>query len=232
MFTREFFITALRSAYEQRNLSLKTSYIAKAKTWAQMQGIGVLLLFPLLDNKAIMMWLFAAGAGIPIIVMIVWWIVKKQFWRGALVMTGSFGAALVVFLVDYSYAPRAIMIGILAITWISGLDYIVGGWPKLRAHGDFRRADGVRLIGSLTLPVLLFAVLVYTDAPRWTIHKAATLALAWGGRVLGVSLLLAGALILKDQAAPLTIVATVISVFGVTAEFYRGRAYYIDHLME
>ena len=41
MFTREFFITALRSAYEQRNLTLKTSYIAKAKTWTQMQGIGV-----------------------------------------------------------------------------------------------------------------------------------------------------------------------------------------------
>ena len=52
---------------------------------------------------------------------------------------------------------------------------------------------------------LVFAVLVYTDAPRWCIftimafelavggldnllshHKAATLALAWGGRVLGV----------------------------------------------
>ncbi|MEO8844351.1 MAG: CDP-alcohol phosphatidyltransferase family protein, partial [Kofleriaceae bacterium] len=43
MFTREFFITALRSAYEQRDLTMKTSYIAKAKTWAQMQGIGVML---------------------------------------------------------------------------------------------------------------------------------------------------------------------------------------------
>ena len=51
MFTREFFITALRSAYEQRNLTLKTSYIAKAKTWTQMQGIGVMLLFPLVENK-------------------------------------------------------------------------------------------------------------------------------------------------------------------------------------
>jgi cardiolipin synthase (CMP-forming) len=251
MFTREFFITALRSAYEQRALSFKTSYIAKAKTWAQMQGIGVLLLFPLLDNKMIMYWLFGAGAAVPILVMIVWWFVKKQFWKGALVMTGSFAAALIVFLVDYSYAPRAIMIGILAITWISGLDYIVGGWPKLRAHGDFRKADFVRLLGSLTLPVLLFAVLVYTDAPRWTIfailsfelavggldnllshHKVATLALAWGGRVLGVSLLLGGALVMRDQAAALAVVAAAVSVFGCTAEFIRGRAYYIDHLME
>jgi CDP-diacylglycerol--glycerol-3-phosphate 3-phosphatidyltransferase len=251
MFTREFFITALRSAYEQRNLKFKTSYIAKAKTWTQMQGIGVLLLFPLLDNKAILLWLFAAGAAIPIIVLIVWRIIKGEWWRGAFVMTGSFLAMLAVFLWDESYAPRALMIGIVAITWISGIDYIVGGWPKLRAHGDFNRADFVRLLGSLTLPILLFAVLVYTDAPAWPLfailafelavggldnllshHKAATLALAWGGRVLGVSLLLGGALVMKDQAAALTIVACTVSVFGCTAEFVRGRAYYIDHLME
>jgi CDP-diacylglycerol--glycerol-3-phosphate 3-phosphatidyltransferase len=251
MFTREFFITALRSAYEQRNLSLKTSYIAKAKTWAQMQGIGVLLLFPLLDDKTILLWLFAAGAVVPIIVLIVWKIAKGEWWRGAFVMTGSFLAMLVVFLWDERYAPRALMIGILAITWISGLDYIFGGWKQLRAHADFRRADGVRLLGSLTLPVLLFAVLVYTDAPRWTIftilafelavggldnllshHKVATLALAWGGRVLGVSLLLGGALVMKDQANALAVVACAVSVFGCIAEFVRGRAYYLDHLME
>ena len=251
MFTREFFITALRSAYEQRNLSLKTSYIAKAKTWTQMQGIGVLLLFPLLGDTTILLWIFAIGAAIPIIVLLVWRIVKGQWWRGAFVMSGSFLAMIAVFVWDERYAPSALMIGILGITWISGLDYIFGGWKQLRAHADFRRADGVRLLGSLTLPVLLFAVLVYTDAPRWTIfailsfelavggldnllshHKVATLALAWGGRVLGVSLLLGGALIMKDQAAALAIVACAVSVFGCTAEFVRGRAYYIDHLME
>lgn len=251
MFTREFFITALRSAYEQRNLSLKTSYIAKAKTWTQMQGIGVLLLFPLLDDKTVLLWLFAVGAAIPIVVLIVWWIVKRQFWRGAFVMTGSFVALLAVFLYDERYAPRAIMIGIVAITWISGIDYIAIGWKQLRGRGDFRMADAVRLLGSLSLPVLLFAVLVETDAPRWCIftmlafelavggldnllshHKVATLALAWGGRVLGVSLLLGGALVLESQATPLAITATAVSVFGVIAEFVRGRAYYIDHLME
>jgi hypothetical protein len=211
----------------------------------------VLLLFPLLDNKNILLWLFATGAAIPIVVLVVWRIIKGEWWRGAFVMTGSFLALLIVFLIDERYAPRALMIGIVGITWISGLDYIVGGWPKLRAHGDFSRADGVRILGSLALPILLFAVLVYTDAPRWTIfailsfelavggldnllshHKAATLALAWGGRVLGVSLLLGGALLMKDQAAPLAIVACAVSVFGCTAEFVRGRAYYIDKLME
>src|ERR1700744_5486554 len=51
MFSREFFVTALRSAFEQRGLSLKTSYFAKVKTWTQMQGIGVMLLFPLVEHQ-------------------------------------------------------------------------------------------------------------------------------------------------------------------------------------
>lgn len=251
MFTREFFITALRSAYEQRNLSLKTSYIAKAKTWTQMQGIGVLLLFPLIENKSILMGIFVAGAAIPIIAMIALYFIKKTFWRGALAMSATFVALILVFVFDERFAPRACMIGIVAITWISGIDYIMVGWNQLRGRGDFARADGVRLIGSISLPILLFAVLVYTDAPRWCIfailafelavggldnllshHKVATQALAWGGRVLGVSVLLGGALLLKDQAGPLVIVATCVSVFGVAGEFYRGRAYYVDHLME
>ena len=245
MFVREFFITALRSAYEQRAMTLKTSYIAKAKTWTQMQGIGVMLLFPLVDDRRILIGLLVFGIAAPIVAMLGLWVAKKKLWRGAIAMSASFAAILAVFLYDEAYAPRAIMIGIVAITWISGLDYIIVGWPKLRAHGDFNRADGVRLLGSLALPILLFAVLVHTDAPRWTVfailafelavggldnllshHKAATLALAWGGRVLGVSVLLGGALLLPQFATPLAIVATAISVFGVSAEFYRGRTYY------
>jgi CDP-diacylglycerol--glycerol-3-phosphate 3-phosphatidyltransferase len=36
MFVREFLVTALRSSYEIRGLQMKTSYIAKVKTWTQM----------------------------------------------------------------------------------------------------------------------------------------------------------------------------------------------------
>ena len=140
------------------------------------------------------------------------------------------------------------MIGIVAITWISGIDYIMVGWKQLRGRGDFARADGVRLIGSLALPILLFAVLVYTDAPRWRIfailafelavggldnllshHKVATQALAWGGRVLGVSALA------RRGAARAGVLRGAgdrrrgrCSLVGVAAEFWRGRDYFLD----
>jgi CDP-diacylglycerol--glycerol-3-phosphate 3-phosphatidyltransferase len=250
MFVREFFITALRSAYEQRSLTLKTSYLAKAKTWTQMQGIGMLLLFPLLaSHRAAMIGLLVGGISVPIVAMAGLWLSRRKLWRGAVWMSASFVAILALFLYDETYAPAGIMVGIVAITWASGLDYIVVGLPELRARGDVNRSDGVRILGALALPLLLFSVLVYTEAPRWTVfamlafelavggldnllshERAATLALAWGGRVLGVSLLLGAALALPQLATPLTVVATVISAFGVAAEFYRGRAHYMHKI--
>ena len=49
---------------------------------------------------------------------------------------------------DIQLSLNWIMLAVVAITWISGLDYIIVGWPKLRAKKDFNRADAVRLLGS------------------------------------------------------------------------------------
>ncbi len=250
MFTREFFITALRSAYEQRALTLKTSYLAKVKTWTQMQGIGVMLLFPLVpgDKQYILTWFLGVLVALPLVLLAYFYVVKRKVWRGAIIMAGS---VLPVFALAW-YGDRAltlhwIMIAVVGLTWISGLDYIAVGWKQLRGRGDFAMADGVRLLGALALPALLFTVLVETDAPPWPVfailafelavggldnllshHKVATKALAWGGRVLGVSALLGGALLLPDYATALSIAAAVISVVGVSAEFWRGRDYFLD----
>ncbi len=249
MFVRELFITALRSAYEQRGISMKTSYLAKAKTWTQMQGIGVMLLFPLLgQDSRFLTWLVIAGVAAPVAAAAVLWIVRRKFWRGALVMSGSFVPILALHLHgDMQLTIEAIMIGVVAITWISGIDYLRIGWPKLRARGDFSRADAVRLVGALAMPFLLFGVLVKTPAPAWPIfailalelavggldnllshHKQAAQALAWGGRVLGISALLGAALAVPEHAGPLSILAAAISVVGVAAEFWRGRDYFLD----
>jgi phosphatidylglycerophosphate synthase len=214
-----------------------------------MQGIGVMLLFPLLGpGSQFLTWLLALGVAAPIALAGILWIVKRRFWRGALVMSASFAPILGLHLHgDMLLTVEAIMIGVVAITWISGIDYVVIGWPKLRARGDFSRADAVRIIGALAMPVLLFAVLVKTPAPAWPVfailsfelaaggldnllshHRKAAQALAWGGRVLGVSALLGGALVLPAYADVLSILAAVVSVVGVAAEFWRGRDYFLD----
>jgi phosphatidylglycerophosphate synthase len=137
----------------------------------------------------------------------------------------------------------------VGITWISGLDYIAIGWKQLRGRGDFAKADGVRLIGALAMPGLLFADLVVVPAwvPAWPIfailslelavggldnlmshHKRATKALAWGGRVFGVCALLTGGLLIQDHADLFLYGATAVSLVGVAAEFWRGRDYFLD----
>jgi CDP-diacylglycerol--glycerol-3-phosphate 3-phosphatidyltransferase len=248
MFMREFFVTALRSAYEQRSLSLKTSYLGKAKTWTQMQGIGVLLLFPLVRNQDILSGIIIFGIAAPLVAMTALYVIKKKLWRGALAMSASFIALLAVHLRgDPALTMNVIMIGIVAITWISGVDYLVVGWKQLRGRGDFSRADAVRLIGALAMPALTFAVLVRTVTPAWPLfailacelavggldnllshHRVASPALPWGARVLGISALLGAALLVPTQATPLAIVAGVISMLGVAWEFWRGKDYYMD----
>lgn len=255
MFVREFFVTALRSAYEQRNLTLKTSYLGKAKTWAQMQGIGVMVMFPILGNGSAMRAIIIAGIVTPIVAMTLLWLIKRKFWRGALFMSLAFVA---LYLVnqrnDARLSMNAIMIGIVAITWISGADYLVVGWRQLRGRGDFGRADAVRLIGAIALPILLFVALRNTPLGLWAVliglaaelavggldnllshHRVASGALAWGIRVLGAASLLALAVLAQHFAAipsaayfGLLLVAAFISVAGVAREFWRGRDYYMD----
>jgi CDP-diacylglycerol--glycerol-3-phosphate 3-phosphatidyltransferase len=248
LFQREFFVTALRSAYEQRDLTLKTSYLAKAKTWTQMQGIGVILLFPVFEGQPFLTWVLGIGVVAPLVAMAVLYIVRRTVWRGALVMTASFVPILALHLHgDLELAITVIMVYVVAITWFSGIDYLVVGWRQLRGRGDFSRADAVRLIGGLALPMLLYPVLV-GPAPAWPIylilaselavggldnllshHRRATKALAWGGRVLGVCIVLAAALIAPAAyAAPLAMLAAAVSLAGVAAEFWRGRDYFLD----
>jgi cardiolipin synthase len=247
MFVREFLVTALRSAYEQRSLSLKTSYLAKAKTWTQMQGIGVIMLFPVID-PAVMKWLLVGGAILPLVLMLVLYAIKRTWWRGALFMSLTFVAIYAVNSQgSYAWSMRAIMYGVVAITWISAFDYLAVGMKQLRGRGDIGRQDVVRIIGAMLMPALVFAALWHTPTPPWPLlaimavelavggldnllshHKAASSAMAWGTRVMGVSALLGAALALPAQAEYLAIAAAVWAVAGVAWEFYRGRDYYLD----
>jgi CDP-diacylglycerol--glycerol-3-phosphate 3-phosphatidyltransferase len=250
MFVREFLVTALRSAYEQRSLSLKTSYIAKAKTWTQMQGLGMIMLFPVLDPQ-VMQWCLLGGIVVPLVLMLALYLIRKTWWRGALVMSGSFVALYLVSRQgDELWSMRAMMYGVVAITWISAFDYLAIGLKQLRGRGDLGRADLVRILGAISLPSLVFAVLVETPAAPWPLlailavelavggldnllshHKQASGALTWGSRVLGTSAILGAALVVPGQAGWLAIAAAVVSTLGVAWEFYRGRDYYMDALI-
>jgi len=248
MFVREFLVTALRSAYEQRGMSLRTSYLAKAKTWTQMQGIGILVLFPLIGTGDGITILFAIGIAAPLVAAAALWLIRKKFWPGALWMSLAFIVLLAVHLnSSLAFTMKAAMGMIVLITWISGFDYIVGGWSQLRARRDFNRQDGVRVLASIVLPIATFAALAESAAPAWppiavlalelaaggldnllSHHKRASGALAWGARTLGASALLGATVLTDSYASWLAIAAAAICFTGVALEFWRGRDYYLD----
>jgi cardiolipin synthase len=251
MFVREFLVTALRSAYEQRGMSMKTSYFGKVKTWTQMQGLGVLLLFLLLpEQRTFLYGLIVASIVIPLAAMGVFWLLRRRFWPGALIM----GVLPVPLLYLHAIDDPALLTGyvllvVVGVTWLSGVDYIAVALRELRGRGDFGRADVARIVGALVLPASIFAVLD-TPMPVWapaivlnaelsvggldnllSHHKAAAGALSWSLRVLGTTLVFVIAILVPLDAALLTwlgAAAALLSVAGVSREFWRGRDYYLD----
>jgi phosphatidylglycerophosphate synthase len=210
-----------------------------------MQGIGVLYIFLLLaDRPGALRGILIGGIIAPLVAMGALYAVKKKLWTGALVMSAAFAALLVVFETRPQDTTAFIMIIVVALTWISGIDYFVGAAKHLRNWGA---ADYVRVAGAIALPCAVFAALVRSDAPAWPIltvlslelgvggldnllshHKAAASPLAWGARTLGASALLFATVWAGSAATSLAIAAAAISTAGVAWEFYRGRGYYLD----
>lgn len=247
IFARETLITALRTAYALRDISLKTSYIAKVKTWIQMQGAATIIFLGLVHDRQLVWTIFLSATAAPLVVLVGFFAIKRRLFRGAAIMVGM------MLLLDAIYWPNDLAltlylmtIGILVATWGSGLDYLVGGLRQLRGRGDFGRADAVRVVSAIAIPVLVVGVLIGTDAPMWAPiavlcvelavggldnllahHGASSGAVAWSLRALGASALLGAALGLQDYDTPLAIAALAVSVIGGTREFWRGRTNYL-----
>ena len=255
LFLREFLVTAMRSAFEQRDLVMRTSYLGKLKTWSQMQGIGVMMLMVMLEShRDIMAWILGVGMVLPVLVTIPVYFIQKRVYWSALIMGALQGVVFGLYLVvHYQVMVLIVLIAIVALTWLSGADYLLGGFPKLKQAGDFAKADFVRILGAAALPITVIWCLI--EAPTvWFLpiggvlaielavggldnllshHRAASGAFAWASRTLGASLFLFLAVVATklgyvSLANPLAMVGLVISLVGGAREFWRGSDYYLD----
>ncbi|MBK9072209.1 MAG: CDP-alcohol phosphatidyltransferase family protein [Myxococcales bacterium] len=252
IFVREFAVTALRSSYERRALTMKTSYLAKVKTWTQMQALAMLVLLALLKDDLSMRVILWIGVIAPLVALAGLWLIKKRFWPGAVVMSAMVGGLLATYeAAGYEWAAYYILITVVVVTWLSGGDYLMASWRSLRGRGDIDRFDLVRMVAALAIPVLVFIALELSprvvSPSSWALlavlaaelsvggldnllahHKAASRALVWGARTLTVALLLLLALLLPAWGTSLFYAAAVVSLVGVAGEFWRGRHYYLD----
>jgi CDP-diacylglycerol--glycerol-3-phosphate 3-phosphatidyltransferase len=243
---REYVITGLRSAYERRHISMRTTLLAKIKAWAQMAGCGVIFILNMVPERAMLIAL-AVGTAVPVLFIIVRYAIKRVFWWGAVIF-GVWLAALLVpqALYGSQMSTDVLMASIIVITWLSGLSYITPVGPMIWQR-KFDVSDWVRIVGGLVLPVVLVAAMARGDLPPWAImltmglelaaggldnllcfHGAQSSALGWGVRIGLVSLLTGLALRGGSLAAPFLYAACAISVIGTGLEFYRGRRLYLE----
>jgi cardiolipin synthase (CMP-forming) len=245
LFLREFLVTALRSSFELRQLPLKSSYLAKVKTWVQMVGLGLVLLVLVVHSRTAMLAVLGFFTIAPLAGAFVFGRKTGKSWTGAWV--GGFGFALCAALYAYGggrWLTIGLFAGMVGITWVTGLDYLVMFVKQLR---DVRAFDVSRVLGAIALPIVAVLALLTANAPTWAViaivslelghggldnllahHGAAASAWAWGGRTLGATAFLALAMLLPAYAVVLTLCALAVSVAGTTAAFVRNRRFYLE----
>lgn len=213
---REFLITGLRSAYERRNVQLKTSMLGKIKTWAQMVGAGVVCLLGIAPRH-VMLLLFGLATFLPFVAMAIRYGLTRRGWPGALVFSVWWAIIGACYLV---VSPRLccdlLMLSVLGITWLSAWGYVSEALPffaRRRDRGTARprpldAGDWARIAGGVAVPVLLVwglsrglssLALIMIASLEMAVggldnllchHKAESPPIQWAGRVGLVAVLL------------------------------------------
>jgi CDP-diacylglycerol--glycerol-3-phosphate 3-phosphatidyltransferase len=240
---REFLVTALRSSFEQRDLQLRSTYLAKVKTWVQMLALALAVAAHVVPRDG-MVGFFIVLPALALSVALVW-LARGRVWRGAWIFFGCFAVAGAFYIgFDTDTFLTAIYVGAAVITWVSAVDYVVMALRQLR---DTHVADVVRIAGATLVPILAVLDLQVLSVPAWAIiatvaievahggldnllahHEATAPAWAWAGRTLGTAALLGAGLLWPRFADVFAVGALTVTLAGTTAEFWRNRAYYLE----
>lgn len=251
IFFREFVITAARTAYSRRAVTLRTSYLAKIKTWYQMISVG--LIFLLRIDPPALVWLFTVCTIAPVIGLVANYALRRRVWRGAVAFALSFGAFRVLALfAGPAGISQVVMWSTVIITWASGGAYLLG-LRELPGTARFDAHDAVRLFGAAALPLLACPLIGLGVVPAWPVFTTVALEFAiggldnllahqrrlgdwrlWGLRVglqaglLGAALWSALATGTAQLAYPLSLAALAITSVATAIYFWHYRRAYLE----
>jgi CDP-diacylglycerol--glycerol-3-phosphate 3-phosphatidyltransferase len=245
VFVREFAVTAARSICERRGVSLKSPYLARYKTWAQMCGIALFFLLGTASEE-VMDWIFAALAISPVVFFGLRLLLVRKLWKGAAYFAVTFSAIWILHRSVGSHVT-AVSLGyfIVFITWASGLGYIVQV-TRLLGRGS-NASDWVRLLTSVLLPGVAIWLMAMGRAPSWVLvtlvslemahggldnllahHHVEATAASWGLRLTAEIGLLGAAVVWAGPAWQVTLAALVVATVGLVTAFVQKRRYYLD----
>ncbi len=245
LFLREYLVTALRSCFERRQKQLRSTYMSKVKTWVQMTSIALIMIMILVRSHAVLTAVFVGMAIIPGLLGIGFWLLKRRHWMGAWVGLGLHGFfAALFYLRGAKETTMVSVIIMIALTWISAVDYVKAAIVVVKATTLF---DLSRLVPAAALPLVGMFALTHGSAPAWAViivmglefahggldnhlahHGAAAPWWVWGGR-LGITVgALALTLVLPQHAAALGLVASAVSLAGTAVTFWSRRQFYLE----
>ncbi len=248
LMVREFLVTAARTAYEARGQQLKSTYLSRYKTWVQMVGIGLIMIMNTTSNATFDL-LLAIGTVLPLLGLVLRLVLARKTWRGAVFFTISFSGLLGLHHFLGQYFSALLMAFIVGVTWVSGLQYLLG-IGELRGKGPVKPREVVRLIFAVALPMLAVFAQMWGLAPKWTLigvvsfemahggldnllahHHAEQGPWAWGGRQLLLTALVGTSLVPGLPVAWVESAAMLAFAVGAVAlgwAFWKNRIYYLD----
>lgn len=246
---REFLVTTLRTLYESRGLSLKSSYVSRYKNWVQLCALGLLFLWQFATQAVLVpvFWgMFGVGAGAAILALVI----RRKPWKGANWFAVSFGAVAAVnhFLVDYRHL--LLLIFTLGLTWFTAIEYFFG-IPKLLKNRFVTLDEWPRLAVAIGIPMVVTWVLGPFQLGSWWLvavmavevahagldgllahHKVESRGWQWGLRgsiVIGLSL--AVAFVPNEWRRPIAALAFLVSAAAFTGAMIRHRKLYLEPKM-
>lgn len=251
IFFREFVITAARTAYSRRAVTLKTSYVAKVKTWYQMVSVGLIFLDHVDKSGGSLRFVFWACTVGPVLGGLVFYAIKRRVWRGSVAFALSFSVFLALSYLAPERVVWLIFWSTVAITWYSGGAYL-SGLKDLPGTARFDAHDAVRLFGAATLPLLACPLLADDGIAAWPIYSTVALEFAiggldnllshqkrlgdwriWGLRVVLQASLLGGALASRGSGGPATVAdglsmaALLVTLASAAGYFWVYRSSYL-----
>jgi phosphatidylglycerophosphate synthase len=188
IFVRDFLVTSLRTSLLLRDAPMRTSQLAKFKTAAQMVGIGYIIFYYAVFLAKAPDWITWIAVGIPILAplsLILYRLVRgKKQGRRSLTMAGLMAAeAAIRILLGPNWASWITLVGITAVTVISGVSYLSDAWTALKGKPRGFREIGRFTLDGVLVPLAFLMLLGRFDAfgASAMIILAVTLELAAGG---------------------------------------------------
>ncbi len=160
LLSRELLMTALRSSVAFRQEQIKTSTLAKLKTIIQMGGLGTIFLTIVLPWGVFS--LVCLCLSLPFLAVAIVYKLKSEgpkFWALP-VFAAFFLVAILGYFVSKETTLSTQMGVIIAITWVSAIDYVVGCYKLFRRTG-ITGGDWSRIMWSVVHGLFVAPLVAY-----------------------------------------------------------------------